>query len=50
MRAATAQNADSGFRKAGLYPCKSNIFGPHEFLVAEKDSEVASVKPARNLN
>jgi hypothetical protein len=46
----TAENAASGFRKAGLYPCNSNIFGPHKFLVAEKDSEQTSVEPSRNFN
>jgi hypothetical protein len=35
----TAKNAASGFRKAGLYPCNSNLFRPHEFLAAEKDLE-----------
>jgi hypothetical protein len=47
MRAATAENAASGFRKAGPYPCNSNIFRPHEFLVAKKDSEQASIETPR---
>jgi hypothetical protein len=44
IKAATAENNDSGFRKACLYPCNSNIFRPHTFLVAGKDSEQASVE------
>lgn len=44
MRAATAENAASCFGKVGLYTCITSIFRSHEFLVAEKDSEQASVE------
>jgi hypothetical protein len=46
----TAENAASGFGKAGFYPCNSNICRPHEFLGAEKVSEQDSVNPSRNFN
>jgi hypothetical protein len=39
MRASTVENFACSFRKTGLYPFNSNICRPHEFLVAEKDSE-----------
>lgn len=44
MRESTAKNFACGFGKADLYPFNSDIFKPHEFLVAEKDSEQASVE------
>jgi hypothetical protein len=44
MKAAPAENTDSG-----LYPCNSNIFRPHKFLVLEKDSEQASVEIPKEL-
>jgi hypothetical protein len=47
MRASTAENAASGFRKAGLYTCNTSIIRSHEFLFAEKDSEQASVKASK---
>jgi hypothetical protein len=50
MREPTAKNVARGFRKAGLYPFNSSIFRPHEFLVAEKDSEQTSVEAPKNFN
>lgn len=47
MRESTAKNFACDFRKTDLYPFNSNIFRPHEFLVAEKDSEQASVEVHR---
>jgi hypothetical protein len=44
MKAATVENAKASLKKADLYPCNSNIFRPHEFLVSKKDSEQASVE------
>jgi hypothetical protein len=49
MRAATAENVASAFKKVGLYPCNSNIFGTHEFLVTEKDQSKLLLKPPKNL-
>jgi hypothetical protein len=43
MRADTAENAASYFSKDGFCRCHTNIFRPHEFLVAKKDLEQASV-------
>jgi hypothetical protein len=52
MRAATTENADSGFRKAGLCPCtrNSNVFRSHKFIVTQKNSEEAYVEAPKNLN
>jgi hypothetical protein len=37
MRESTTKNFACGFRKPGLCPFNSNIFRPHEFLIAEKN-------------
>jgi hypothetical protein len=42
-RAATGERAAKGFRATGLFPCEKNIFRPHDFLLASKDTEAAPV-------
>ena len=35
LKSATAQNAESGFRKTGIFPLDRHIFQDHEFAPAE---------------
>jgi hypothetical protein len=50
VRASTAENSASGFRKAGPCAYNTSIFKSHEFLVAERLRAKLLLKPPKNLN
>lgn len=50
LKAATAEVAASGFKKAGLYPCDRNKFRDHDFPFSEETSCTQAEKSPTNGN
>lgn len=50
-KAATLQNAISGFSKTGIYPLNPNIFSDHDFIsAATTDIDVRCTDPVTNYS